>query len=575
MPCIRPRLRSRPSTLPAGSRVVVLPERTGDRLRPLTPSTLDCRAVAAEPGTGRRALVECAERTGGATALALYDVPSGARLAPFGTDGESFLAWSPAEATLWTATAPEPGRPARLFATSGGLARRPVTAAPPGFTVVAAAPEAGFALFRRELDAEVHEVVLHDWRRRESRLLLPTAADGRFTAPHFVAGGQALLLLADDGRDAPRLERLELASGRRSRWGGELPCPPFALRAHPDDSVTVVITCDGRRQALRLDATGVEADLPATASGTRIVDWAPAAADGSLLLATAGERWPVEVARSDAAGDFYPLTYALAGRISPPALPTPQPFRWSRSGFELPAELWPAATATPDAVVVWFEDAERPPSFGVHRPLAAALAAHGVSTLVVRGRGDELPSRRARRAADGDPFSAAWGDLRAAAAATSALAPAATPRLLIGEGGWWGAAALALATRADAPYAAVFALFPGLEPLAPAIAATAAEEPERALRLARWGERSAAELAALAEDWSFPVERLRRPTWIALDARRDPGGAAAARAVAAAAAGRPVATTRGVRRPWGARLASELERELATRLIDAAQLGSR
>jgi hypothetical protein len=556
---------------PAGTRVVVLPQRAGERLRSLTPAALDCRALANEPD-GDRALVECAEPASGATSLALYDTRSAVRVATLGAEsGERFLTWSTGDGTLWTAAAAELGRPARLFATTRTLARRPVTAAPPGFEIVAVAPEAGLALFRRELDGEVHEVVLHDWRRDESRLLLPTGADGRFTEAHFV-GGEALLMFADDGGDAPRLERLELASGERVRWGRALDCPPLAMRAHAGGSTTVVVDCDGRRHALRLDAAGGGIALPATASGIRIVDWAPAFANGALLLATAGERWPVELARSDADGDFRPLTYALSGRIAPAALPTPRPWRWTSAGVELPAELWPAATAQTAAVAVWFEAAERPPEFGIHRPLAAALAAGGMTTLVVRGRGDELLSRRLRRAADGDPFAAAWTDLRAAAAVSATLAPASAPRVLIGGGRWWGAAALALATRDDAPYAAVFALFPDLDPLAPAAAAAGEAAPD--WQRARWGERTPAELAALARDWSFPVERVRRPTWLALDPRQDPAGASAAR-LAAAAIGVPVVATRAVPRPWHARLPGELERELAARLLEVARNAAR
>jgi hypothetical protein len=558
-----------------GVRAVALPTHAGERPRPLTPPTLDCRAVAAEPGGGR-ALVECAERTSGAISLVLYDARAAARLAAVGAEsGERLLRWSASDGTLWTATRPAPDRPARLFATASSLARRPVATAPPGFELVAVAPEASLALFRRALDRETHEVVLHDWRRDESRLLLPTGADGRFSDLAFVDGGRGLLLLADDGGDAPRLERLELATGERRRWGPPLPCPAIALRAHADGGATVVVACDGRRSALRLDDGGAEVALPPPPSGTRVVDWGPAGGD-ALLLATAGERWPEEIGRSDSGGDFHPLTYGLAGRVDPASLPAPRPLRWASGGVELPGEIWPASTATPAAVVVWFEDAERPPSFGVHRPLAAALAARELATLVVRGRGDELPSRRVRRAADGEPFAAARADLLAAAAATAPLAPATTPRLLVGEGRWWGAAALALATRADAPYSAIVALHPDFDPVAPAAAAIAAADGAAGATVApRWSAIDAARLAALAVEWRFPVELLERPTFVALDPRRDLDGGMAQRVAAAAAAGRPVAALRAVPRPWGARLSGEIEREIAVRLFDAARRAAR
>lgn len=553
---------------PGAVRAVVLPRERPGGPRAVTPSELACVAVAALAGDF--VLVDCRDPRSGESGLRLRD--GGGRLerlpASAALGRETLLATSDGGAAIWTATSPRDGEPARLLATAlRPLARRPVFTAPAGFEIVAVEPVASLAVLRRELTPEAHEVVLHDWRRNDSRLLLPSAADGRFRELRFADDGRALLLLADDGGDLPRLERLDLASGERRAWGA-LRCPPQGLRAHRDGTLTAIVDCDGRRLALRLDAAGREVPLPALPSGVRAVDWLPAGDDGALVVATAGERWPAEIGWADASGDFRPLTYGLSPRVAPAGLPEPHPIRLASGGESLPAELW-TADGAPRALVVWFEDGAAPPRFGEHRPLAAALAVRGVATLVVRGRGSDGPSRRLRRAADGDPAAAALADFRAVAAATRELTPATTPRLLVGEGAWWGAAAQVVAGATDSPFTAVAALFPGDDPLAEASQAEGAEEPLRAHLQTRWGD------VALAGDalrlaWATAGERVRVPTWIALDAASPAAVATSARLAAAQQAGAPLAVVTTSARPAGLRLPGELERALAAWLLAAA-----
>lgn len=558
---------------PGAVRAVVLSRERSGPPRAATPTELVCVAVAALAGDFD--LVDCRDPRSGETGLRLLG--GGGRLerlpagATFGR--ETLLATSDGGAAIWTATAPHDGEPARLLATAlRPPARRPVFTAPAGFEIVAVEPGASLAVLRRELTPEAHEVVLHDWRRNDSRLLLPSAADGRFRALHFVDAGRALVLLADDGGDLPRLERLDLASGERRAWG-VLRCPPQGLRAHRDGALTVIVDCDGRRLALRLDAAGRELSLPALPSGVRAVDWLPAGDDGALLLATAGERWPGDVGWTDASGDFRPLTYGLAPRVAPDGLPEPRPIRLASGGESLPAELWTAA-GPPRALVVWFEDGAAPPRFGEHRPLAAALAVRGVATLVVRGRGSDGPSRRLRRAADGDPAAAALADFRAVAAAARELTPATVPCLLVGEGAWWGAAAQVVAGATDSPFAAVAALFPGDDPLAEASLADGAEEPLRAHLQARWGDVAAAG-DALRLAWATAGERVRVPTWIAFDAASPTTAATSVRLAAARQAGAPLAIVTASARTAGLRLPGDLERALAAWLLGAAPRASR
>lgn len=553
---------------PGAMRVVALShERLGER-RAATPPELACVAVAALAGD--LDLVDCHDPRRGETALRLRDargrlerLPAHATLG-----GETLLATTDDGATIWTATAPLDGEPARLFAIAlRPLARRPLFSAPAGFEIVAVDPVASLAVLRRELTPEAHEVVLHDWRRNDSRLLLPSAADGRFRELRFVDAGGALLLLADDDGDLPRLERLDLASGERRAWGA-LRCPPQRLRAHRDGELTAIVDCDGRRLALRLDAAGREIPLPGLPSGVRAVDWLPVGDDGALAIATVGERWPSEIGWTDASGDFRPLTYGLSPRFAPSGLSVPRPFRLASGGEALPAELW-AVSGAPRAIVVWFEDGAAPPRFGEHRPLAAALAARGVATLVVRGRGSDGASRRLRHAADGDPAAAALADLRAVAAATRELAPEATPRLLVGEGAWWGAAAQVVAGATDSPFAAVAALFPGDDPLTEAGRVATAEEPLRAHLQARWSDVAAAG-DELRLAWATAGERVRSPTWIALDAASPVTAATSARLTAAKQAGAPLEIVAASARRAGLRHPGELERTLATWLLAAA-----
>jgi hypothetical protein len=546
----------------AGRRAVWLSPLAPSRPRGLTPPERDCVALSALPAGA--SLVDCADATGSGRALRLLDAAGhGEPLTlPGDSARESLLAHSDRPPTLWSATAPVGETPARLLATGlAPLGRRTVFTAPPGFEIVAVAPDAARAILRRSLTPEADEVVLHDWKLRDSRLLLPTASDGRFTALRFVERGSALLLLADDGRDTPRLERFDLSSGRRTAWRAP-PCPPSRLHAHADGTVTVEMTCEGRRQALRLDAAGAALPPPALPSGVRVVDTRPADSEGALALVTAGERWPAEVAFLDSRGDFRPLTYGLAPRLRSLALPAPRPQRVTSAGETLPAELWPVPGGVARAVAIWFEDHDSEPRFGELRPLPAALAAQGIAVLVVRGRGSEGASRRLRRAADGDPAGAALVDLRAAAAATAGLALPGAPRLLVGAGRWWGAAALVLAATADPRYAAVAALYPAPDPLAEAFDAASAEEPLRGFLLTRWGDPAVAGAAEQRATWSTAAERVRIPSWAALDGSRADTLEAQRRWSVAAASGVPLTVLTEPRAGDPARLPARLEEEL-------------
>jgi len=514
---------------------------TEERPRPteLSRPDEDClvlRAFAAGP----RRLLSC-PAPGARERRELVVLEAGGRRVPLVAPPQRFwklLTPSNDGRALWLA---ETGgeRPPRVVVTEAPSWRaRPLFEALAGYEIVDFAPATSSVLLRRSLSPEADEVVRLDGRSGERRLLLPDGEDGRFRSLRWIDNGRRILLLADDGTDVPRLEVLDPESGRRSTFGPPAECPVLSASVGPGGLVTRVTSCAGRLRADLLSAEGVPVELPPLAEGLRAIDVVPSPDGERLGVTTVGERWPRDVAWFDPRGDYRPLSYSLAAQLAPDRLPIGERVQDSVDALTLPAEIWQPSAGRARAGVIWFESDDSQPHFGEHWPVGADLAAHGVAVLRVRGRGAGSPSRRQRRAADGAPERSALADFLSAASELVRRTRAALPLYLVAEGDWRGAAALALATRTDAPYAALVALDPALDPLAETDTIGSAAEPLRSFQLARWGTDFVSRLdAGVRADWRFPVDRLRHPTTVFLDAADPATGERIARCQSARAAG--------------------------------------
>jgi len=540
--------------------------------RVLSRTDEDCR-IAAAFRSGGRCLLDCAPFPSGRQSDLLIVEADGRRHRLAATGGTSlrYLAADATGETVWLAAQPAAGAAEVVVAEAPAWRLRTVLAAPPGYQIVAFAPQTRSAVLRRELTPEADEVLLFDGESGDRHLLLPSAGDGRFRQIAWIDEGRELQLLADDGGDASRLERFDPASGARQPFGPPLPCPPVRLEIWPAGETTVTMSCDGRTTAVLLDAEGRPRTLPPLAAGLRALDIVPRAGAVELALATAGERWPREIGWLDAREDFRPLSYSLDPRLAPDRLPVGAPFRLASGGTELPAELWSPTARAPRAVAVWFEDDDQPAAFGEHWPFGAALAAHGVAVLRLRGRGAESPSRRFRLAADGAPEEAALADIAAAAAAARRLtSDVRSPLFLVAEGAWRGAAALAYGTRDDGGFDALVALGPAADPLAAALEPATPDAPLGEYLLARWGSDAVRRLdARVLANWRFPVDRVRRPATVVLDAA-DPASAGLAATVdAARLAGVAVTARRVVLARTGRHRFAPVEPEIAAAILDS------
>lgn len=548
---------------PSGTRAVQIAVERG-AIEPLAGGRAgESRAVAAFPND-ERALVEW-----------IAPGEREARLLVRGADGrllelppplparERFLGWLRGGAAFATAGAREAGGPESLFEIDArGLLRRELDRAEPGFAIAAVDAEARRLALVRAVHDDADELVLRDRGTGESRLLLPTAADGRFRPQLFLPDGD-LLVLADDGSDLPRLERLDPVSGRRRPFA-LIPCTPVSARLDPAAAIVVGVACDGRRELRRYELDGTEIALPATPAGTRLTSLLLAPSPAPSALAAAGPAWPGDLALLDRHGLARPLTYGLAARLSPARPALLEPTAVASGGIDLPCEL--RRESPRSAVgVVWMADESRPARFDEYDPLFAAIASRGAALLVCHGRGSGALGRWLRRGADGDRAGAARADARAALAALrSRLAPGA-PLALVGEGAWWGAAALALGGAGELEVNLALALFPDPDPFAALDAVAVAPEPLRSRGVEIWGDPESPELAAQRAEWNFPVGTLRVPTRIALDAEDPASPELAARVAAASAAGAPVAILDGRRSRFsGAPLGG-----LARALVDA------
>jgi hypothetical protein len=418
---------------PEGARARELPLDGGPAPPPFATGAAESRALALL-ADGGDALIELAS-PGSRTTLALrrrsgvvqpLRPPALGRDYPLGTlaDGRALL----------LRHVPDDGAPERLDEVDvRDLRRRTLAIAPEGYRIAAATSEGPRLALVRDLDPGSSEVLVQEGDAGNARLLLPSGADGRFRPQAFLDRGRALLLLADDDGDDFQLERIEVTSGRRSRFG-TLPCPPTAARTDRAGGFRIELRCAGRREVRLLAGDAEARTLPRPPDGTRVLDaiLLPGLELGALLAG--GERWPADLAAIERALELRPLTLSLPARVRPDSLPGSTPLPLASAGHQLPAELWRPATPI-RAGLLWIEDDDAPPRFGELQPLIAALASRGIATLRIRGRGADGFGRGLRLAArDAD---AARADLHAALAALRASLPAGAPLATLAGAARW------------------------------------------------------------------------------------------------------------------------------------------
>jgi hypothetical protein len=461
------------------------------------------------------------------------------------------------------------------------------------FEIAAVAPDGAHAALRRAVHDEADEVVLLERASRDMRLLLPDHDEGRFRPLAFLGDGKLLLLLADDGGDGFRFEKMSLASGRRSELEPlEAGCSARALAPLPGGVLRLDRLCGGARSTTRAELSGRPLDLPPSPRGTRTVAFAPIPRTPSgaaeLALAEAGGRWPADLWLASPSAGVEPLTYGLAPGLLPETLGEPEPLAVASAGATLPAELWPNAGAARGGVV-WLESDGTSPVWRELEPTFAALASRGFAVLRYRGRGADGFGRALRRAADGDVAGAALDDLARVSEALAGRLGASVPLGLVGAGDWAGSVTLAAAANAapraagsassSAGFAAVVALFPTLDPLGVLDTIATATEPRKSRLLTRWGDPAARVRVEQRASWRFPVAAARRPTLVLLDHDEPEGAMLVAAVDAARAQGATIeaALVRRLRfaprvaRDASLRLAEFLERHLPVTYEEPAQ----
>lgn len=336
--------------------------------------------LAALLADGRRALVELDGDAAAPLALALREADGRLQRLPSLGDGrERFL--SDARQGAFLTVVAGPGE--RVVENGPApTARRVVYAAPPGFRVAAASPDAHRLALVRSLDERSDEVVWHDRTSGETRLLLPADREGRFDPLLFASGGDTLLVRVEHAGEPAFLAKVDLATSRLSRFGA-FRCPPGGARRSGDDETLLVeLSCSGRIEAIRVDREGRELPLPSLPEGTRLLDWSERAGTTDAALLAGSARWPPDLLASTGGG-LLPLTYGLPPRLPPSALPQVEllDLEGGAAGVRF-AELWRARVPARSAWV-WIDGAGRRERFD---PLLAALASGGAR--VVRAAGD-------------------------------------------------------------------------------------------------------------------------------------------------------------------------------------------
>jgi len=522
-----------------GTRVVRVA--SGGAVEPIAPGHGGShRFVAYLPGD--RVVIETATSAGAAPALALVDA---GLVRPLGTSGfhERLLGVSGDGRVLFLVRAGETGE--ELFeARLPGLARRSLATLPAGFRAAAITADGLRLALVRAVHDEADEVIVLDRRTDERRLVLPTEAEGRFRPFGFTADGSALWFESDDASDLPRLERLELAGG-----GREVVLDRSCVESLPADGVSrpaVESGCDGRRLARPLGGPLRWQDLALPESlgvGARIVQAWPAGPD-SEWLAFAGGGATREIAWLGADLLPAPATRGLAPRLDPARLPAPTVVDLGLGGVA--AELWAPPRAAIGGVV-WLLPVERRPDLGRFAPFAAFLASRGVATLLVVPRGAPGTGRAARAATDGDPVGATAEEALRALSVLRGRGIAGVPVALVGEGGWCGAIAAAVASRPNSGFAAAVALDPDADPLTALDRVAAAAEPTRSRGIARWGDPGDARVVERRRELAAAATRPAIPLLVVVDSALGETAARLEAFEAARAAGAPVRALARVR----------------------------
>jgi hypothetical protein len=522
-----------------GTRVVRVA--AGRPPEPLAPGlAASHRFVAALPAG--RVLVEVAAAGGGPPALALLEAGIVRPLAAAGA-GERLLGVAPDGQVVRLARDTASGEEI-VELRLAGLARRTLTTVPAGFRAAAITGDGLALALVRAVHDGADEVILHDRRKDERRLLLPTDSEGRFRPLAFEADGSALWFEGDDASDQPRLERLALPGGER-RVVLERSCVdalPFAVMV----PTTVESGCDGRRSAAPIGAPPRwrELALPASlGAGARVVRARPAGPQDDWLE-LAGAATTGELARLPADLLLVPATRGLAPRLDPARLPAPAAVDLGLGGAA--AELW-APDRTAVGGVVWLLPLEQRPDLGRFAPYAAFLASRGVATLRIVPRGAPGTGRAARAATDGDPVAATAGEVARALSVLRGRGVAGLPMALVGEGAWSGAIAAEIAARPGSGFALAVALDPDADPLSSLDRVAAAPEPVRARGVARWGDPAAPHLVERRAELATAATRPAIPLLVVLDSALASTPARVEALEAARAAGAPVRPVTRVR----------------------------
>ena len=346
-----------------------------------------------------------------------------------GPGGERYVGRSADGRKLWTARPNPDGGESLIETVPPSTLGRSVLDAPAGFRIAAISGDGLQVALVRTVAPGADEVVWSDRTSGERRLVLPSGPDGRFRPQLFADSGRRLLIVADDASELPRLEWLDLDSGRRE-LPLETPCVAIGAR-RLGSSILADVACDGRRRTVPIEGDAPWAGhLP---PGSLAVSAVPAA-DGTWWLTLAGPRSARDLALLPPDRLMRPLTWGLEPRLDPAALVAPESFRLASAGLELPAELW-RPVDRPAAAVVWLEADDRPPSWGEFHPLFAFLASRGIAVLRFRARGSDGFGHALRSAGTDAPIAAALADARAAGAHLAALANGAPlPVAVVGEG---------------------------------------------------------------------------------------------------------------------------------------------
>ncbi|GJG86263.1 peptidase S9 [Gemmatimonadetes bacterium T265] len=363
-----------------------------------------------------------------------------------------FLGWSQAGDRFYVTTNERDPGAADVdeYAAAAGYARTRLYTNPGAFRPAAVSLDGRYVALEQAVGADDADVYLYDRRTDTTEQLTPHAGAATHRVAAFAADAGALYVTTDEGSEFARLERLDLATRRRT----VVLAPPWDVTGAvvaPDGATLAVLVNVDARSELQLFALPAMRPLPSPAPAGATV--------GPVVFSPDGRRLAFYASASRAPNDLYVadvgsatarrLTHSLAPALDPADLVDARVARFrADDGVDVPGLLYLPHGASPvapvPAVVMVHGGPGGQARLGWH-PVAQLLANHGYAVYDVNNRGSSgygrtfygLDVRRQGEADLGDVVAA-----RGLLAATGVVDPARVAVLGASYGGFLVLAAL-------------------------------------------------------------------------------------------------------------------------------------